>query len=310
MVKKSKINYSIIIPNKNNIKLLKRCLDSIPRREDIQIIVIDDNSNPSILEFNNYPGLNNPNADVIFTNDGKGAGYARNVGLKHAKGEWIFFADSDDYYNNCFLNAIDKYLLSNADIIYFSSNSVFSNTLKVVERGIDRNQLIDCFINKENNSNDNLRYFYTVPWAKMFNHSFIKKHKLQFDEIIAGNDIMFSIKSGYYAKTIYADKSYIYSYTMTKGSLTNRNECNVIFNRYLATLRVNKFLKNNKKNKYRRSIIYYIIKLSTFGINSFVEAILLAIKYKSNPFVGFGNWAGTIIFKIKKKKEHSYYITK
>ena len=38
------INYSIIIPHKNIPDLLQRCLDSIPRREDVQIID-DDNSN-------------------------------------------------------------------------------------------------------------------------------------------------------------------------------------------------------------------------------------------------------------------------
>ena len=38
------INYSIIIPHKNIPNLLQRCLDSIPNREDVQIIVVDDNS--------------------------------------------------------------------------------------------------------------------------------------------------------------------------------------------------------------------------------------------------------------------------
>lgn len=39
------INYSIIIPHKNIPHLLVRCLDSIPQKDDVQIIVIDDNSN-------------------------------------------------------------------------------------------------------------------------------------------------------------------------------------------------------------------------------------------------------------------------
>jgi len=41
------INYSIIIPHKNIPHLLVRCLDSIPQREDVQIIVADDNSDIS-----------------------------------------------------------------------------------------------------------------------------------------------------------------------------------------------------------------------------------------------------------------------
>ena len=45
------INYSIIIPHKNIPNLLQRCLDSIPNREDVQIIVVDDNSDPNIVDF-------------------------------------------------------------------------------------------------------------------------------------------------------------------------------------------------------------------------------------------------------------------
>lgn len=40
------INYSIIIPHKNIPHLLQRCLKSIPRRKDVQIIIVDDNSDP------------------------------------------------------------------------------------------------------------------------------------------------------------------------------------------------------------------------------------------------------------------------
>ena len=52
------INYSIIIPHKNIPNLLQRCLDSIPNREDVQIIVVDDNSDPNIVDFDKFPGLN------------------------------------------------------------------------------------------------------------------------------------------------------------------------------------------------------------------------------------------------------------
>ena len=58
------INYSIIIPHKNIPNLLQRCLDSIPNREDVQIIVVDDNSDPNIVDFDKFPGLNRSNVEV------------------------------------------------------------------------------------------------------------------------------------------------------------------------------------------------------------------------------------------------------
>src|SRR5690554_1026331 len=102
MVKINSINYSVIIPHKNIPDLLERCLQSIPIREDIQVIVVDDNSDPDKVNFLEFPGLNRKNTEVYFTKEGKGAGYARNVGLTKAKGKWLIFSDADDYFNECF----------------------------------------------------------------------------------------------------------------------------------------------------------------------------------------------------------------
>lgn len=53
---REEIVYSIIIPHKNIPDLLRRCLDSIPQRPDIQIIVVDDNSSPDKVDFAHFPG--------------------------------------------------------------------------------------------------------------------------------------------------------------------------------------------------------------------------------------------------------------
>ena len=58
------ITYSIIIPNRNNHELLNRLLNSIPIREDIQIIIVDDQSDDSYL--NEYPGMLRSNVKIIF----------------------------------------------------------------------------------------------------------------------------------------------------------------------------------------------------------------------------------------------------
>ena len=79
--------YSIIIPHKNNPDLLTRCLASIPQRDDLQIVVVDDNSDPSIVDFDNFPIKNDEKNIVVFDKSGKGAGRARNIGVEKASGE-------------------------------------------------------------------------------------------------------------------------------------------------------------------------------------------------------------------------------
>ena len=46
-------NYTVIIPHKNCPDLLQRALDSIPEKDDIQVIIVDDNSDASIVDFDN-----------------------------------------------------------------------------------------------------------------------------------------------------------------------------------------------------------------------------------------------------------------
>ena len=72
-------------------------------RNDVQIIVVDDGSSSNVVDFTNFPGTDRENVEIIFTKDGKGAGYARNCGLLQAKGKWLLFADADDSFFQIFL---------------------------------------------------------------------------------------------------------------------------------------------------------------------------------------------------------------
>ena len=111
--------YTIIIPHKNIPLLLQRCLDSVPLRNDVQIIVVDDGSSSNVVDFTNFPGTDRENVEIIFTKDGKGAGYARNCGLLQAKGKWLLFADADDFFLPDFLKTLDRYCSTDYDLITF-----------------------------------------------------------------------------------------------------------------------------------------------------------------------------------------------
>ena len=69
----SNFKYSIIIPHKNTPNLLSRCVASIPKRDDLQIVIVDDNSDPSIVDFDNFPIKNDERTVIIFDKSGKGA---------------------------------------------------------------------------------------------------------------------------------------------------------------------------------------------------------------------------------------------
>lgn len=262
------INFTIIIPHKNSPQLLQRCINSIPRRNDIQIIIVDDNSDIDIVDFEHFPGINETNIEVYFTKEGKGAGYARNFGLKKARGKWLLFADADDYYNNNFIQILDQFIDSTYDIIFFK---VSSNIKGQYDRSLRNNKAIDQFQSGEIHLNE-LKFLHWQPWNKMTSREFIIKHKIYFDEIPIGNDAFFSLKAAEITNNIHTINNEIYCNTFNKESITFRKSN---FEREISlldiNLRINIFLRQHKLSKYQMRIIGKLFSiLKTYSLKEFI----------------------------------------
>ena len=161
------VSFSIIIPHRDCPDLLQRCLDSIPVRNDIQIIVVDDNSNPSIVDFCHFPGRDRNGVEVYLTKEGKGAGYARNVGLHYAKGKWVIFADSDDLFTETIHPLLSMLEDADEDIVYFGIKAVMSNDLTSLSNRMPWNRAyIRSLLNNEPDAENNIRVRWVVPTGK------------------------------------------------------------------------------------------------------------------------------------------------
>ena len=91
---------SIIVPAYNVEQYLARCVDScesidVPR-EDFELIIIDDGSSDATLQVANDCAQRYRNIEVL-SQPNQGQSVARNVGIKRAKGKYLWFVDSDDY---------------------------------------------------------------------------------------------------------------------------------------------------------------------------------------------------------------------
>ena len=89
---------SVIIPNYNNGKYIKQCIDSVLMQDynNLEIIVVDDGSTDNSLEtLKNYQ-----NKIVLISILHAGASAARNAGILASSGEVIAFLDSDDYWRH------------------------------------------------------------------------------------------------------------------------------------------------------------------------------------------------------------------
>lgn len=223
---------SVIIPNFNSDGKLKRLIDSIPV-EGVEVIVIDDNSSapPIVPQGRKVVLLSN-------TTGIKGAGSCRNLGLSKARGEYVLFADSDDYFLPDAFNIIEKYKVGK-DIIYFSPQSIVEGTDLPSKRHLSYEMLI------KNQNVDMIKTRFHVPWSKLYLRSFIEKNHLQFDQVIASNDVMFSVKAGVFARSIDSTSDSIYCVTCSNNSLTKITSKSVRRIRLNVALNFNRFLNAN-----------------------------------------------------------------
>jgi glycosyltransferase involved in cell wall biosynthesis len=305
--------FSIIIPHKNTPDLLQRCINSIPRKDDIQIIIVDDSSDQERVDFKYFPGLYDPYIEIVFTNEKKGAGYARNVGLKKAIGKWILFADADDYFVENAFNILNNYINYNEEIIFFKSRSCYSDTGNPSNRERDNNNKIDAFMNKEKKSENNLRYYWNSPWSKMIKRDLLNRENIYFDEVQFFNDVTFSYLTGHFASSINVSSEIIYIITTSRGSLMNVNNKEADKIRYIVLLRRNNFLREIDKKDIQMSLFNKLIRsLFQYGPLFFFKLITLHIEYRDNPIMNISIFHSlrSFISFIKIKKENKDYFTK
>jgi glycosyltransferase involved in cell wall biosynthesis len=142
--------FSIIIPTFNRANDLKRALHSIKIQsfEDWEIIVVDNNSIDNTLEIINQFPLNKKISYFLIENFGV-IGKSRNLGISKAKGKYIAFLDSDDWWHEDKLSADFVCLENGADLVYSDFYRVNSSKEKkiVKVRDLKDNITIDLLKN-------------------------------------------------------------------------------------------------------------------------------------------------------------------
>lgn len=215
-----KINISIIVPVFNVEEYLRECLDSITQLKAIiwEAILVDDGSTDASGQICDEYATQDSRFRVIHQKNA-GVSAARNAGLDSAKGDWIWFVDSDDSINPDF-EILNPEVLDNADYVLFDMrkfrdgeelNSLGHQKSTVKFADLSKNDFLCKYL-----CNHHQRLFYKKTWL-MINHH----RRLAFSlGTRVGEDLEFQYKYLTRCQRPALLDAVLYNYRLREGSAT------------------------------------------------------------------------------------------
>lgn len=246
---------SIITPVYNTEKYLNKCLDSAMNQtlQDFELILINDGSKDGSLNILKEYESKYPDKVTVIDKINEGQAVARNQGLKIAKGEFIFFLDSDDWIEEKALETLySRAIKDNSDIVA-CKYAYFNEDGEVISRNIelDFDDVMKRYIISE-----------TGPCAKLIKKDLITNNSLYFLEHHIYEDIAVVPAYSLYANKISYVEEELYYYLQRVGSTmkqaTYSDKMLDIFNA-MKNLRI--LFENAKmEEKYKEELEYLFIE--------------------------------------------------
>lgn len=161
---------SLIVPMYNVESYIVECLESVflqVHDNDIEIILINDGSTDNTMLLVNHLLENQPvnifQKVTVISQENRGLSGARNSGLKKAKGDFIYFLDSDDYIAHDFFDIVLPVLDNGIDIIEF--NAKFFYVKDNVKLFLDRKNIYKAGLHTINSEEMRAEFYGWQDWA-------------------------------------------------------------------------------------------------------------------------------------------------
>lgn len=243
---------SIVVPAYNAANTIERCIKSIINQnlKDWELLIVENGSTDATTSIiKKYVD----NLHIFLLHSKKGVSYARNLGIEHANGKWIWFVDADDEI--CF-NISSIFPLNDKKI-----NLICGNYIK----GKDRVEFMNknSVLSKSNSYHLKLQMLenptlYMTVWSKLFNTQIIKKQNIRFDlslRVAEDSDFLFNYLK--YTDKILTIREAIYKYSLSEGSTVRTPNLKNIENYEKAMQKMDKELGQDET--MNKAISKYIV---------------------------------------------------
>ncbi len=280
---------SVIVPVYNAEKFIDKCIRSIINQtyKDVELILVNDGSKDNSLKILQKYEKQYPKIIKVFSQTNKGVGAARNLGIKHVSGKYIFFLDSDDWIELDYLVKLYEDISKN-DIVISGFKSYDINGSLLFTENIQDNPWT--------------KFKYCSIGGKMFLSSLILDNDILFKKFKISEDAYFLLEC--YSKTNKISISASSGYCRLKNpeSVThtlnakNSNSITDVLKCIDKEIDYNFFDKQLLSYFYLKSIVLDVL----LALDDFSTAVLVK-KFKNNI-----NWYRYVLKKMNLRFKTRY----
>ncbi|MBW7894836.1 MAG: glycosyltransferase family 2 protein [Opitutaceae bacterium] len=297
--------YSVIIPHRDRFELLTKLVASIPERDDIEVLVVDDASDAPTKE--KLSALESARRQLrLFHQPAaapQGAGWARNIGIEHAAGDYLVFADSDDAFTPDAFEAFDDHAAEgHHDLVVFKASAakvdgsastrtdfthfLIETAIRMGEHGpIDRREILARI---------------DPPWAKLVRRELVRQHNLRFDEIHHSNDVLFNLRVLTHARRIEVCAQEVYQVLDHPASLVRVRSAAMLEERFDACLRFNReFAQQGYAGRSFSVTGGYVWQARSYGVAKMWELVRRSLAHDVRLFYPLPRYLGALIMKLR-----------
>ncbi|MGN0347048.1 MAG: glycosyltransferase family 2 protein [Lachnospiraceae bacterium] len=248
---------SIVIPIYNVEKYLDACLTSVARQtyRPLEVILVDDGSVDGsagiatryVREYSFFS---------LYTRENGGLSAARNTGMEHATGKYIYFLDSDDYLEETAIETlVNEATEKNADVVKFQAFEFTDGQEEVEQKGYvyqgnySGSYPGQAFLREQAKTTDATMCSCCLIFLE---RELLEKHNLRFPEKILHEDNLFHFRVLFYARSVVVLKKCLYYRRYRTDSIT-RSDDNLRrrFAGYMeCLLGMDKFIEENEVFSY------------------------------------------------------------
>lgn len=278
------LQLSIIIAAYNVELFIEKCILSCVSeqyQDKIEILVVDDGSTDTTFE--KIMDLKEKVKSItVISQENQGLGASRNIGIKNAKGKYIWMIDGDDYIESNSLITILEDFKKNIDV-YSVNFNVCEENGEILYKAYQYNDINTTLTGSEYYK---FNYDKNYTWQYIFRKDLFLEHNIAFRERINMQDSEILPRILYHVKSVKYLNLVAYNYVQYKNSFTNTQNPIKRYKYFESIIEVRNSLQNfGEIIKTKNSELYIGIQNKLESLDQVVFNHLVFYRYKNEDFV-------------------------